>query len=63
LNEQHRRLDVRQMLGAKPIGFARGMERIAEKNQTREIPDVGGSHLRGNSPAHRLAADRQRVAA
>src|SRR6516165_802966 len=45
LNEQHRRPDARQMLCAKPIGSARGMQRIAEKNQSRELSDARGSHL------------------
>jgi len=63
LNEQHRRLDVRQMLCAKTVGSPRGMQRIAEKNQTREIGDAAGSHLRGDPPAHRLAANCQCIAA
>src|SRR6266446_7543556 len=51
------------MRGAKTIGSTRRMQRIAEKDQSREISDAGGSHLRGNSPAHRLAANRQPIPA
>ena len=39
------------------------MQRIAEKHQPREISDAGGSHLGGNPPTHRLAADHQAVCA
>src|SRR5271169_5926675 len=39
------------------------MQRIAEKNQARELSDAASSHLRGDPPAHRLAADRQIMAA
>src|SRR5690348_10786934 len=50
------------MLGTQPFGFAGRVQRIAEKNQPSKVAGAGRSNLRGDSPAHRFAADGQMTA-
>ena len=68
LDEQHGRPDGGQMLGARHLGAARRMQRIAEEEEPRHRigldPRPGrGRDLRGDAAPHRLAADDQLAAA
>ena len=60
LHEQHRPANRRQMFVPALGRTSWRVERVAEQHQARDRQRrIGGRDLRGDSPAHRLAADEQ----
>src|SRR3982074_3544415 len=51
------------MLRTKLICSTRGMKRIAEEDEPFDLGSARGSHLGGDSSAHRFAANDQRASA
>ena len=61
LNKEHRGGDFGKVLRAKLVGLARGVERIAEEDQSRNVLRSRRGNLRSDPAAHRLASDHERV--